>query len=176
MTSICETVSPVLNAQDLLAGSSLIHQISIPAKVISPAGRENTDQTGGVVKLRPLRIGALALISKAARDDAALVPLLIIKESMVEPVLSLEQIKSMHIGLIHFLVNRINEISGLDLQGNPINDTVNSPLAEMHLLLAKHFGWTPEQVSNLTPGQVAVYLAGIQKFINLDSSKTSENR
>jgi hypothetical protein len=35
-------------------------------------------------------------------------------------------------------------------------------------LLARHFGWTPEQVSQLTPGQVAVYLAGVAKLLRLE--------
>ena len=38
----------------------------------------------------------------------------------------------------------------------------------MHILLAKHFGWTPEQVSQLTPGQVAVYLAGIDQLLQVE--------
>ena len=40
---------------------------------------------------------------------------------------------------------------------------------------AKHFGWTPEQVSQLTPGQVAVYLAGIGKLLQLDHGHATAN-
>jgi hypothetical protein len=71
----------------------------------------------------------------------------------------------MHIGLVHFLVGQINWISGLTLDGQAIEDSAGSVLGQTHLLLAKHFGWTPEQVSQLTPAQVAVYLSGIEKLM-----------
>ena len=41
----------------------------------------------------------------------------------------------------------------------------------MQILLAKHFGWTPDQVSQLTPGQVAVYLAGVEKLLQLEQAR-----
>ena len=44
-------------------------------------------------------------------------------------------------------------------------------MGRTHILLAKHFGWTPEQVGQLTPGQVAVYLAGIEKLLQLDNGQ-----
>jgi hypothetical protein len=115
-----------------------------------------------------LNVATLTLISRAARDDASLVPLLMIKEALVEPALTIEQIRQMHLGLVHFLVSQINLISGLGADGEALEDTVNSPLGRTHILLAKHFGWTPEQVSQLTPGQVAVYLAGIEKLLQLE--------
>ena len=50
---------------------------------------------------------------KAARQDDGLIPLLLIKESLVQPTLSLEQIKQLPLGLVNFLIARIREISGL---------------------------------------------------------------
>jgi hypothetical protein len=91
-----------------------------------------------------------------------------IKEAMVEPAVSLEQVRHMHIGLVHFLVGEINQISGLGPDGEALDDTLSSPVGRTHLLLAKHFGWTPEQVSQLTPAQVMVYLAGIEKLLALE--------
>jgi hypothetical protein len=113
----------------------------------------------------------LTLISRAAREDSALVPLLMVKESLVEPVLALEQVRRLHVGLIHFLVSQINLISGLTADGQALAETAAAPLGRAHILLARHFGWTPEQVSNLTPGQVAVYLAGIEKLLQMTSEK-----
>ena len=118
------------------------------------------------MRLRPLSVGVLALISRAAREDAGLVPLLMIKEALVEPVLGLDQVRQMHLGLVHFLIQQINLISGLGPDGESIDNAASSALGETHLLLAKHFGWTPEQVSQLTPAQVAVYLKGIEKLVN----------
>jgi len=116
-------------------------------------------------------MATLTLISRAAREDVSLVPLLMIKESLVEPTLTLDQIRQMHVGLVHFLVSQVNKVSGLGADGEALEDTVNSPMGRTHILLAKHFGWTPEQVSQLTPGQVAVYLAGIEKLLQLEERK-----
>jgi hypothetical protein len=158
----------LLTAQDLLAGSSLIHDIFIPQAVLNPALPPAEELPPGKVRMRPLNIATLTLISRAAREDGSLVPLLMIKESLVEPTLSLERIRQMHIGLIHYLVSQVNLISGLSPEGETLAESSNSPLGQTHLLLARHFGWTPQQVSQLTPGQVAVYLAGIEKLLQLE--------
>jgi hypothetical protein len=158
-----------LSAQELLAGSALIHETQVPAEVLIPgAGTEGA--SGGRVKIRPLRMATLALIANAAAEDPSLVPLLMIKESLVEPALQLEQIRQMHAGLVHFLVARINAVSGLD-SGESSRNASASRLGETHLLLARHFGWTPQQVSELTPGQVAVYLTGIERLMAFDAAR-----
>ncbi|HLL53878.1 MAG TPA: hypothetical protein VK447_10045 [Myxococcaceae bacterium] len=164
----------VLSAHDLLAGSALVHEVEIPAQVLRPgvsASPADQAKGGGVVKLRPLRIATLALILNASREDPSLVPLLMVKESLVEPALQLEQIRQLHAGLVHFLVAHINLISGLDTDGAGARGAAASPLGETHLQLARHFGWTPQQVAELTPGQVAVYLAGIERLLALDANR-----
>lgn len=156
---------PVLSAQELLAGSRLVHELSIPPAVLAPGG--GAGGAGGKVRLRPLSLATMTLISRAARDDASLVPVLMVKEALVEPPLGLEQIRQMHIGLVDYLVGRINVISGLEATGEALQEALDSPFGQTHLLLARHFGWTPEQVGQLTPGQVALYLAGVEKFLAL---------
>lgn len=160
----------VLAAQDLLAGSGVTHEIRVPPAVLRPGAHAEDDisEGEGIVRMRPLNVAVLALISRAAREDPGLIPLLMIKESLVEPALSLDQIRQMHVGLVHFLVGKANAISGLTADGGALEEEAESPLGRTHLLLAKHFGWTPEQVGQLTPGQVAVYLAGIQKLLRLE--------
>ena len=74
----------------------------------------------------------------------------------------------MHAGLVYFLAERVNVISGLGSDNESLDETASSPLGRTHILLARHFGWTPEQVSQLTPGQVAVYLAGVEKLLRLE--------
>jgi hypothetical protein len=160
----------LLTAEDLLAGSRAIHETLIPPAILMPATPTNGNGAAGRVRLRPLSIGLLTLIARAAREDASLIPLLMIKEAVVEPSLTLEQIRQLHVGLVHFLVGQINRISGLDASGEAIDASLHSPLGQTHLLLAKHFGWTPEQVSQLTPGQVAVYLAGIETLLHLEKA------
>jgi hypothetical protein len=156
----------VLDAQDLLAGSTITHDVRVPPEILTP-GAEVLDE-GGVVRMRPLNVAVLTLVSRAAREDPSLIPLLMIKESLVEPVLALDQIRQMHAGLVYFLAERVNVISGLGRDDEALEGTANSPLGQTHILLARHFGWTPEQVSQLTPGQVAVYLAGVAKLLRLE--------
>jgi hypothetical protein len=154
-----------LTAEDLLAGTAGVHEVAVPARILRPgepaADGPEAGEPAGVVRLRPLTVGTLVLISRAARDDPSLVPLLLVKESMVEPAMSLDALRRLHVGLIHYLVSAVNTISGLSPAGDVLDDAVASPAGQLHVLLAQHFGWSPEQVGRLTPGQVAVYLAGI---------------
>lgn len=154
-----------LTAQELLAGSLLSYDIEVPAKVLRPAGE--AAEVAGQVRVRPLKVATLALIARAAREDSSLVPLLMIKESLLEPPLSLEQIRQMHAGLVDFLIAAINRVSGLESgqsAQNSARSAAASVIGEAHLRLAWHFGWTPAQVAELTPGQVAIYLAGIDRL------------
>ena len=172
----------LLSAADLLAGSKVTQDISIPAAVLQPVPAMQAANLGsqapasaGHVCMRPLSIAVLTLISRAARDDAGLVPLLMIKEAVVAPLLTLDQIRQMHIGLVYYLVGQINRLSGLEADGSTLDEASDSPLGRTHILLARHFGWTPEQVGQLTPGQVAVYLAGVEKLLQLDSRDAAGN-
>jgi hypothetical protein len=160
-----------MSPQDLLAGAAIVHETPVPAGIVRPASGD--EGIAGTVRLRPVSVGLMSLISRAARDDASLVPLLMIKEAMVEPAVTLEQVRQMHVGLVHFLLGRINEISGLAADGGELDEVVSSPLGRTHVLFARHFGWTPEQVAGLTPGQVAVYLAGVEKLLALDGRTES---
>jgi hypothetical protein len=157
--------APILTAQELLAGSLLAYDVVVPPDVLRPDG----DAVEGRVRIRPLKVATLALITRAAQEDPSLVPLLMIKDSLVEPTLPLEQIRMLHIGLVHFLVAAINRISGLDAGG--LREASSSAVSEAHVLLARHFGWTPAQVAELTPGQVALYLAGVERLLALDAAR-----
>lgn len=157
----------MLSAQELLLGAGIVHDVRVPPEVLAP-GKPAEGAAGGTVRMRPLNVTTLSLISRASQEDPGLVPLLMIKESLVEPALTLEQIRGMHVGLVDFLVRRINVISGLSEDGESLDRAASSPLGRTHLILAKHFGWTPEQVAQLTPGQVAVYLAGIEQLLRME--------
>jgi len=106
-----------LTAEDLLAGAGTIFEVAIPSHILQTgiAGKLKTaDQSQEmIVQLRPLTIGGFQLIMKAAKNDVGLIPLLMIKEAIAEPTLSLDQIKRLHLGLIEFLVGHIRQISGL---------------------------------------------------------------
>jgi hypothetical protein len=105
------TDTHVLSPEDLLAGATATFEVEVPAEVLRPAG--GLDASGGTVQLRPLSIGAFQLILKAAKSDPGLIPLLMVKEALVSPRLSLEQVRQLHLGLVSFLVEHVREVSGL---------------------------------------------------------------
>lgn len=106
-----------LTPDDLLAGAAIAFDITIPPEILYPGsgGTAEVDSPpeAKTIRLRPLTIGTFQLIMKAARNDPGLIPLLMIKESLVQPKLSLEQARSMHLGLVNFLIAHIRQISGL---------------------------------------------------------------
>ena len=111
-----------ITPEDLLAGATVTFDVLIPENVLRP-GQTNggTDEVREMmVQLCPLTIGAYQLIMKAARNDSDLIPLLMIKESLVQPRFSLEQVKQMHLGLVNFLIAHIREVSGLTEKKSPL--------------------------------------------------------
>jgi hypothetical protein len=112
-----------LTPEDLLAGATMTFDVVVPMHLLpSPqttmADGENRPSQS-VVQIRPLTIGTFQLIMKAAKTDAGLIPLLIIKESLVQPTLSLEQTKRLPLGLVNFLVDQIRQVSGLTEKKSP---------------------------------------------------------
>jgi hypothetical protein len=141
-----------LSAEELLAGGSLTHEVELPADLLqgSPAG--------GRVVLRPLTVRALQRIAKAAPEDEELSAALMIREALVEPALQLDQVTSLPAGIARFLVDRVNAISGISTPRDALEELVQAPLARACFVLAKEFGWTPEEVSGMTIGQILLYL------------------
>lgn len=142
-----------LSAEELLAGSALHHPVSIPAEIL-PAPAHGP----GAVVLKPLTVKDLQLIVRAARDDAGLTAALMIQQALVEPPLAAAQVAALPAGLARFLVDAINRISGLSTTADELTEHVQAPLARACFALAREFGWTPEEVSGLTIGQILVYL------------------
>ena len=64
----------------------------------------------------------------------------------------------MHVGLVQFLVDQVNRISGIDASPEEISEAAQAPLAKAAFVLANHFGWTPQQVNDLTLGQMMLHL------------------
>jgi hypothetical protein len=142
-----------LTAEELLAGSSLHHPVALPAEMLPAAGRG----AGGVV-LKPLTVKDLQLIVRASRDDSGLTAALMIQQALVEPQLSAAQVAALPAGMARFLVDEINRISGLATSADELTEHVQAPLARACFVLAREFGWTPEEVSGLTIGQILLYL------------------
>ena len=142
-----------LTAEELLAGSSLSHPVTVPSELLS----ENGGKVGQVV-LKPLTVKDLQLITKASRDDSGLTAALMIQQALVEPELGAAQVSSLPAGLARFLVDEINRIGGLSTSADELTELVQAPLAKACFVLAREFGWTAEEVSGLTIGQILLYL------------------
>jgi len=144
-----------LTAEELLAGSAITHQVEVPPDLIGTNGKTPSPAQ---VRLRPLTVRDLQQIGKAGQDDEAISAALMIQQAMVEPGLRLEQVSQLPAGLARFLVEKINEISGVNTPRNELEELVQAPLAKACFILAREFGWTPEEVSGMTIGQILLYL------------------
>ncbi|MGR9046376.1 MAG: hypothetical protein ACU83N_13870 [Gammaproteobacteria bacterium] len=145
----------ILSAEELLAGGSLTHEVTIPPELIRTDGSAINALN---VMLRPLTVNDLQRINKAARDDDGLSAALMIQQALVEPALKLDQVSQLPAGLARFLVDQINDLSGITTPRDTLGELVQAPLAKACFVLAKEFGWTPEQVSGMTIGQILLYL------------------
>jgi hypothetical protein len=147
-----------LTQEELLAGSSVTHDIIIPARFLD--GKPAADKTEELpkVRLRPLTVKDIQRVTKAAKDNDSLLSVLMLKEAMVEPALNMEQVHGLQGGLARFLLEELNRISGLTMDQDTLNQTVQAPLARACFILAKEFGWSPQEVGDLTMGQILLYL------------------
>jgi hypothetical protein len=144
----------MLSPEELLAGSGMTHEVEIPAALLPGQG----DSAPRQVVLKPLSVRDLQRIDKAARDDESLSAALMIKQALAEPNLTLDQVMGLPAGLGRFLVEKVNAISGIDTPRDALEEYVQTPLAKACFILAREFGWTPEEVSGLTIGQILLYL------------------
>jgi hypothetical protein len=144
-----------LTAEELLAGGALTHEVEISTELLGSNGHGFPDAR---VTLRPLTVRDLQRINKAARDDESLSAALMIQHALVEPALKIDQVTQLPAGLARYLLERINALSGMSTARTELQEAVQAPLARACFILAKEFGWTPEEVSGLTIGQILLYL------------------
>ncbi len=144
-----------LTAEELLAGGSLTHEVEVPADLLNTNGSGTTQRR---VVLRPLSVRDLQRIGKAAHEDDGLSAALMIQQALVEPALKPDQVSQLPAGLARFLVDQINDLSGISTPRDALGELVQAPLAKACFVLAKEFGWTPEQASGMTIGQILLYL------------------
>lgn len=142
-----------LTAEELLAGSALTFDVIVPAALLNLAALDV-----GKVRLRPLTVRDLQLVARAAKDNDALASALMVQSALVEPKLTLTQVNGLAAGLLQFLLTEVNRISGLLLQAGEMSAAAEDPLVRAAYLLAREFGWTPEQVGQLTLGQILLHL------------------
>lgn len=149
-----------LTSDELLAGSNLQHDVLIPSELVKSSDGKAS------VTLQPLTVHDLQRIAKAAQDDENLSAALMIQRALVSPKMELEQIAKLPAGLASYLIDRVNEISGINASRNVLEEMVQAPLAKACFVLAKEFGWTPEDVSGMTIGQILMFLQMSQQQEN----------
>jgi hypothetical protein len=143
-----------LTADELLAGAALTFEVSVPAGLIDP----NRNGLAGRLRLRPLTVRDLQLISRAARDSDSLTGALMVHTALDEPRLSLAQVNALPVGLMEFLLAEVNRISGLAVAPDAVEQAAEHPIARAAHVLAREFGWTPQQIGELTLGQILLHL------------------
>jgi len=152
-----------LSSEELLAGSSLSYDLDVPANIINP-GKDATDNEDVLkIKLKPLSMNAVQRILKAAKDDDGLMSALMVKEAVIEPALSYDATMKLNSGLIRFILDEVQRISGLKASEDELTDAVQQPMAKACFILAREFGWSPQQVAELTLGQVLMYVEMIRQ-------------
>jgi hypothetical protein len=158
------TTVAALTPEELLAGRDAVFDIEVPAGVLRPTPDGERDAAGaaravgGRVRLRPLTVSDVQLIAKGAKDDEVLTSILMIQRALVDPKLDQAQIAGLHGGLVGYLVERINRISGLVTSDDELRALSESPLAQALLILAREFHWTPTELRAMTVGEVLAYL------------------
>ena len=164
-----------LSADDLLASGNATFTVAVPAPLLAggfggaakngdsaTAGHASTTTasaaTAGEVTLRPLLVRDVDRVVRASKEQKVLSSVLMVQQALVSPKLTVEQVGSLPAGLVQFLAERVNAISGLSLGEEDLERAVKAPLARACFVLAREFGWTPAQCSELTVGQVLLYL------------------
>jgi hypothetical protein len=151
-----------LSADELLAGSALTYEIDVPSHVLTPgANGKVQDESNGharTMRLRPLTVHDLQLISRAAKENGELMATLIVQQAMVEPAMTVPQVAAMHVGLMQYLLHHVTRISGITTSADHLAAAVDAPLAKAAFVLAREFGWTPQEMNELTLGQIALHL------------------
>lgn len=153
-----------LTAESLLAAGSTNHTVRIPAALLRGASAEDpADDGGGEVTLRPLLVRDVDRVVRAAKEQRVLASVLMVQQSLVAPRMTVEQVGDLPAGVVQFLAGKVNEISGLAIDEDELEKAIRAPLARACFILAREFGWTPAECSELTVGQVLLYLEMIAR-------------
>lgn len=156
-------MSTTLTADALLASGSTTHTVRIPGALLRGGVPDDGDEAGGEVTLRPLLVRDVDRVVRAAKEQRVLASVLMVQQALVAPKMSVEQVGDLPAGVVQFLVDRVNAISGLTVDEDELERAVRAPLARACFILAKEFGWTPAECSELTVGQVLLYLEMIAR-------------
>ncbi len=153
-----------LSAEDLLASGSATFNVKIAKSLlqaqgnISAADDNAADRYAGEVTLRPLLVRDVDRVVRAAKEQRVLASVLMVQQALVAPKLTVEQVGNLPAGIVQFLSDHVSRISGLSVDEDDLERAVKAPIARACFILAREFGWTPAECSELTIGQVLLYL------------------
>lgn len=146
----------MLSAEDLLAGADVETEVEIPEHLLPG------DAPDRRVRLKPLVVRDLRLIARAASENEDLTGALMVRQSLVEPALSLDQLGVLPVGLLQFLLREVNRISGISASEDEVLDALEDPLVKASLMLSRELGWTPDEVGQLTMGETMLHVAALR--------------
>jgi hypothetical protein len=157
-------MSRPLTAEELLAGAAATYPVTVPAALL----QQGEGAAPGEVVLRPLTVRDVQRIHKAAKEQRVLTSVLMVQQGLVSPKLTVEQVGSLSAGLVQYLLQQVNRVSGLSLDEDDLEQAVKAPLARACFVLAREFGWTPSDCSELTVGQILLYLEMLARGENVE--------
>jgi hypothetical protein len=157
-------MSRPLTAEELLAGATATYPVTVPAALL----QQGEGAAPGEVVLRPLAVRDVQRIHKAAKEQRVLTSVLMVQQGLVSPKLTVEQVGSLSAGLVQYLLQQVNRVSGLSLDEDDLEQAVKAPLARACFVLAREFGWTPSDCSELTVGQILLYLEMLARGENVE--------
>ena len=154
----------MISAEELLAGAALTYEIELPVGLGARGAQQAGDQAKpSKVRIRPLTVQDLQLVSRAAKESESLTATLMVQRALVEPKVTVAQVSAMQVGLVQYLLDRVNEASGITTAAEQLEDAMTAPITKATFVLAREFGWTPEQVQQLTLGQVLLHLTMLKE-------------
>ena len=145
----------MLSVADLMGGADATRDVEVPRELLAGSAAIAADRR---VRLKPLTVNDLRLISRAARDSDELTAALMVQRSLVEPALSLPELSRIPVGLLQFLVREVNTLSGISASEEEVARAIEDPMAQAAFRLSRAFGWTPEEIGRLTMGEVLTHL------------------
>ena len=146
----------MLSAADLLAGVEAEAEVEIPERFLPPGTADRR------VRLRALTVRDLRLIARAARENEDIAGALMVRQALVEPVLTIDQVEAMPAGLLQQLLREVNRLSGITASEDEVLATLEDPLVKASVVLSTELGWTPEEIGRLTLGEAMLHVAALR--------------
>lgn len=92
----------------MLTSINEIYELDIPCEILPYVeGKPHR------ITIKPLSLYTFQLIAKATKNDHSMIPVLIIKESLLEPSLSITEIQELKVGLANYIISKVKEYSGI---------------------------------------------------------------